>query len=87
MAEEFFYMKNTTDVDLLNLPPYVDEPPNRMKNWTYNPKNTVGLVNALHRVKGELRDAGLTPQDIVGSRLPTFPCLICSIADISLVFD
>jgi hypothetical protein len=36
-----------------------------MKNWTYNPKNTVGLVNALHRVKGELRDVGLTPQDIV----------------------
>jgi hypothetical protein len=36
-----------------------------MKNWTYNPKNTVGPVNALHRVKGELRDAGLMPQDII----------------------
>jgi hypothetical protein len=43
----------------------VDEPPFEMKNWTYNPKNMVGLVNALHRVKGELRDVGLTPQDIV----------------------
>jgi hypothetical protein len=54
-------VKNTIlDVDLLNLPPYVDEPPFKMKNWTYKPKNTVGLVNALHRVKGELRDAGLT---------------------------
>jgi hypothetical protein len=63
--KSFFYMKNNTDVDLLNLPPYVDEPPFEMKNWTYNPKNTVGLVNALHRVKGELLDAGLTPQDIV----------------------
>jgi hypothetical protein len=41
------------------------QPPFEMKNWTYNPKNTVGPVNALHRVKGELRDAGLTPQDIV----------------------
>jgi hypothetical protein len=61
----FFYMKNTTDEDLLNLPPYVDEPPTGMKNWTYNPKTTVGPGNALHRVKGELRDAGLTPQDIV----------------------
>jgi hypothetical protein len=59
-------VKNTSpDVDLLNLPPYVDEPPFEMKNWTYNPKNTVGPVNALHRVKGELRDAGLMPQDIV----------------------
>jgi hypothetical protein len=58
-------VKNTTDADLLNLLPYVDEPPFEMKNWTYNPKNMVGPVNALHRVKGELRDAGLTTQDIV----------------------
>jgi hypothetical protein len=36
-----------------------------MKNWTYNPKNTVGAVNALHRVKDVLRDAGLTPEDII----------------------
>jgi hypothetical protein len=63
--KSFFYVKNTTDVDLLNLPPFVDEPPLTMKNWTYNPKNSVMLVNALHRVKGELRDAGLTPQDLV----------------------
>jgi hypothetical protein len=63
--KSFFYVKNTTDEDLLNLPPYVDEPPTAMKNLTYNPKTTVGPVNALHRVKGELRDAGLTPQDIL----------------------
>jgi hypothetical protein len=63
--KSFFYVKNTMDADLLNLPPYVDEPPFEMKNWTYNPKNTVGPVNALHRVKGELQDAGQTPQDIV----------------------
>jgi hypothetical protein len=61
--KSFFYVKNTTVVDLLNLPPYVDEPPIEMKNWTYNPKNMVGPVNSLHRVKGELRNAGLTPQD------------------------
>jgi hypothetical protein len=36
-----------------------------MKNWTYNPKNTVGPVNALHRVKDDLRNAGLTPEDII----------------------
>jgi hypothetical protein len=63
--KSFFYVKNTTDVDLLNLPPFVDEPPLEMKNWTYNPKNMVMPVSALHRVKGKLRDAGLTPQDIV----------------------
>jgi hypothetical protein len=63
--KSFFYLKNTSDADLLNLPPYVDEPPFEMKNWTYNPKNMVGPVNALNRVKGELRDDGLMPQDIV----------------------
>jgi hypothetical protein len=61
----FFYVKNTTDVDLLNLPAYVDILPNEMKNWTYNPKNTVGAVNALHRVKDDLCDAGLMPKDII----------------------
>jgi hypothetical protein len=68
--KSFFCMKNNTDEDLLNLPPFVDEPPTAMKNWTYNPRATVGPVNALHRVKGELWDAGLTPQDIVA-------CFIC----------
>jgi hypothetical protein len=54
VQKSFFYVKNTTDVDLVNLPKYVDLPPNEMKNWTYNPKNMVGPVNALHRVKDEL---------------------------------
>jgi hypothetical protein len=63
--KSFFYVQNTTDVDLLNLPPFMDEPPLVMKNWTYNSKTTMMPVNALHRVKGELRDAGLSPQDLV----------------------
>jgi hypothetical protein len=45
------------DVDLLNLPEYVDLPPNEMKNWTYNPKNMVGPVNA----STELRMTCATP--------------------------
>jgi hypothetical protein len=70
--KSFFYVKNTTDVDQLNLPPFVDKPPLAMKNWTYNPKTTVMPVNALHRVKGELRDAGLTPQDLVADTSKTY---------------
>jgi hypothetical protein len=61
----FFYVKNTTEVDLINLPEYVDVPPNERKNWTYNPRSTVGSVNAHHRVMGELCDAGLTSEDII----------------------
>jgi hypothetical protein len=63
--KSFFYVRNTTDVDLLNLPPFVDVPPLAMKNWTYNPKSSVTAVNGLDRVKVDLRDAGLTPQDLV----------------------
>jgi hypothetical protein len=65
VQKSFFYVKNTTDEDLLNLPPFVDEPPLAMKNWTYNPKSSVMPVNALDWVKGELWDASLTPQDLV----------------------
>jgi hypothetical protein len=61
----FFYVKNTTDVYLINLPDYVDVPPHEMMNWTYNPRNSVGMVNALQRVMGELTSAGLTPEDII----------------------
>jgi hypothetical protein len=61
----FFYMKNTTKVDLINLPEYIDVSSNEMKNWTYNPRSTVGAINALHRVMGELCSAGLTPEDII----------------------
>jgi hypothetical protein len=63
--KSFFYVRNTTNADLLNLPAFVDEPSLAMKNWSYNPKNSVMPVNALHQVKGELRDAGLSPQDMV----------------------
>jgi hypothetical protein len=61
----FFYVKNTTEVDLINLLAYVDVPLHEMKNWTYNLRNSMGIVNALHWVMGELSSAGLTPEDII----------------------
>jgi hypothetical protein len=61
----FFYVKNTTEVDLINLPPYVNVSPTEMKNWTFNPKNMLNTVNALHWVMGELATEGLTPEDII----------------------
>jgi hypothetical protein len=44
----FFYVKNTTNEDLINLLAYVNVPPTEMKNWTFNPKNMMSTVNALH---------------------------------------
>jgi hypothetical protein len=36
-----------------------------MKNWTFNPKNMLNTINALHRVMGELATDGLTLEDII----------------------
>jgi hypothetical protein len=60
-----FYVKNTTDEDLINLPDYVDIPLVDMKNWTFNPRSLVATINDLHRVMGELTTAGLTLEDII----------------------
>jgi hypothetical protein len=68
--KKFFYVKNTTAVDLINLPEYVDVLPTEMKNWTFNPRSLVETVNDLHWVMGELTNSGLTPKDIIA-------CFIC----------
>jgi hypothetical protein len=44
----FFYVKNTTIEDLINLLEYVNVPLTEMKNWTFNPKSMLPTVNALH---------------------------------------
>jgi hypothetical protein len=36
-----------------------------MKNWTFNPRSLVETINDLHRVMGELTNAGLTSKDII----------------------
>jgi hypothetical protein len=65
VAKDFLLSKNTIEVDLINLPPYVNVPPTEMKNWTFNPKNMLNTINALHRVMGELATDGLTLEDII----------------------
>jgi hypothetical protein len=61
----FFYVKNTTDVDLINLPDYADVSPVEMKNWTFNPRSLLGPANDLQKVMGELTTSGLTLEDII----------------------
>jgi hypothetical protein len=58
-------VKNTTDEDLINLLEYVDVPPVDMRNWTFNPRSLLGIVNDLHKVMRELTAAGLTPEVII----------------------
>ena len=49
----FFYVKNTGDEDLINLPPFDLPPPNDQFNWTYDPKETLLEINAIHEVVKE----------------------------------
>ena len=37
----FFYVKNTGDEDLINLPPFDLPPPNEQFNWNYDLKETL----------------------------------------------
>jgi hypothetical protein len=61
----FFYVKNLTKTDLINLSPFENSPPTEMKNWEMNPKNLLTSVNVVHKVLHELHAAGLTPDDIL----------------------
>ena len=63
----FFYVKNSTDVDLINLPTFVVDPPTAQHNWGYNPKDKVSEVNDIHRVVEELKEAGMSANDLLAT--------------------
>jgi hypothetical protein len=65
--KSFFYVKNLTKENRINFPPFHNTPPTKMKNWEQDPKNKIKSVNVVHRILGELLDAGLTPDDIIAS--------------------
>ena len=63
----FFYVKNSTDVDLINLPDFVIGPPTAQLNWGYNPTDTVTEVNQIHRVVAQLGKEGMTADDLLAT--------------------
>ena len=58
-------MKNTTDVDLINLPRFSIGPPTAQLNWGYNPKDKVLEINTIHVVVEEIKRAGMTSDDLL----------------------
>jgi hypothetical protein len=48
----FFYVKNLTLEDRINLPPFMNTPSMKMKNWTYNPMNKITSINVVHTILG-----------------------------------
>ena len=59
------YVKNTTEVDLINLPAFKIGPPTSQHNWRYNPRDKISEVNSVHELLPQLKEAGLTGEDLV----------------------
>ena len=60
-------MKNSTKVDLINLPNFAIGPPTAQRNWGYNPTDKVLEVNHIHQVVEQLRGEGLTADDLLAT--------------------
>jgi hypothetical protein len=63
--QAFFYVKNTGDADLINLPAYLPGPLSRT-NWTFNPGNTHIETNRIVRFMEQLkRDTDICSDDLI----------------------
>ncbi|KAK1625832.1 hypothetical protein QYE76_000147 [Lolium multiflorum] len=63
--QTFFYVKNLSPIDFINLPAYAPGAPSRA-NWKFNPKDTHVETNRIIRFMGELnRNTGISADDIV----------------------
>ena len=63
----FFYVKNTTEADLINLPSFAIGPPTAQLNWNYNPKDNVAEVNHIHQIVEQLKSEGMTADDLLAT--------------------
>ena len=64
----FFYVKNTTEVDMIRLPKFSVGPPLKRHNWEYDPKDTILEVNQIHEMVRRLKnDEGMTADDLLAT--------------------
>ena len=64
--KSWFYVKNRDPkVDLIRLPKFKIGPPTEEHNWTYEPKKNEGEVKEFHKALLELRDEGMTGDDLL----------------------
>ena len=61
----WFYVRNTTGVDLINLPEFKIGPPTEEHNWRYHPGNKITEVNSVQGLVPQLKEAGLTGEDLI----------------------
>ena len=60
-------MKNSTDVDLINLSVFVLDPPTEQHNWGYKPNDKVAEVKEIRRVIEQLKEEGMSADDLVAT--------------------
>jgi len=64
----FFYVKNTTDTDMIRLPAFSVGPPVNKPNWDYDPKELHAEVNQIHPIVIILKDEeGLEADDLLAT--------------------
>ncbi|XP_024310315.1 uncharacterized protein LOC112268638 [Brachypodium distachyon] len=61
----FFYVKNSSAADKINLPGFEVGPPEEKRNWSYDPKETNPEVNEIHAAILELKEEGMTAYDLL----------------------
>ena len=61
----FFYVKNSTPTDKIRLPEYAPGVPSNRSNWKYTPDEDVLELKLIHSQIVELKDKGLTSDDIL----------------------
>lgn len=64
----FFYVKNTTDIDMICLLKFNVGPPVAKLNWNYDPKEMVKEVNQIHKIIIELTEKeGVSANDLLAT--------------------
>ena len=64
----FFYVKNSTKTDFINLPKYLPGPPLEKHNWDYSPGDSNAKTRQIYKFIKQLKQARkLTPDDLVAT--------------------
>ncbi|XP_024318499.1 chromosome alignment-maintaining phosphoprotein 1-like [Brachypodium distachyon] len=63
----FFYVKNSSEADKINLPGFVVGSPEEKKNWMFDQKETNAEINEIHAGILELKEEGMTDDDLLAT--------------------
>jgi hypothetical protein len=66
--QSFFYVKNSTEIDMIGLPRFFVGPPAQKLNWEYDPKDLNQEINQIHKIVYQLKDKeGMSANDLLAT--------------------